>query len=348
MVCDFEQSFAFRLGSPNPVARDHALLRYRFLTAGGLTLAGAAVLSRRCIAVWWFATAGAWLFWATPSPARARYRMPARAPAGPSCPTTESFWCADRSDRYAVGDPYTLRLREDARELFPELAGSNADRRVPTAKLGHRNIHARICPFKSRQACSIDHIVFLNRNEPGPARIQPLSQGRCAGLVRAIRTFGTREARAAQSRCYQRLLSAGVWEMQYSDLDDAIARLEQLVDLPNRDRRESVPYPMFHKQSMTKLTGPAGLSCFFPRWSSWPCCWSWRFPWMRKSPPAACLGDVRDEKGASVEGVAIQASNNATGFSRNAVHQRLRQLPHRRSSSRGVHGHRASTMVFKP
>src|SRR6202162_6741309 len=31
------------------------------------------------------------------------------------------------------------------------------------------------------------------------------------------------------------------------------------------------------------------------------------------------LGDVRDEKGANVEGVAIQATNNATGFARTAA-----------------------------
>ena len=36
--------------------------------------------------------------------------------------------------------------------------------------------------------------------------------------------------REAQLRCYQRLMSAGIWEMRYSDLDDAIARFERLVD----------------------------------------------------------------------------------------------------------------------
>ena len=43
-------------------------------------------------------------------------------------------------------------------------------------------------------------------------------------------TFGTAEVRAAQLRCYQRLLEADIWELHYSDLDGAIARLEQLVD----------------------------------------------------------------------------------------------------------------------
>ena len=40
------------------------------------------------------------------------------------------------------------------------------------------------------------------------------------------------------------------------------------------------------------------------------------------------LGDVRDEKAASVAGVTVVARNNDTGFSRSAATNDFRQLSH--------------------
>lgn len=85
-------------------------------------------------------------------------------------------------------------------------------------------------PIQYTPGCSIDHIVFLNRNEQGPARIRRYPKDDALEWCGRYVTFGTPETRQSQLRCYQRLLSAGIWEMRYSDLDDAVARLEQLVD----------------------------------------------------------------------------------------------------------------------
>ena len=43
-------------------------------------------------------------------------------------------------------------------------------------------------------------------------------------------SYGTEEVRADQRRSHRRMLDAQLWEMQYTELDDAVARLDRLVD----------------------------------------------------------------------------------------------------------------------
>lgn len=226
MVCDFEKSFGFAWTTES-VARDHALLRYRFLTAGGLTLVeqqscaslhcGLVVRNGGGVALLGDSFAGK----STLSYACAR--------AGWGFASDDGvFLVRDRSDRYATGDPYSLRLREDARQLFPELRDRMPAPR-PNGKLA-MEIFTRNLPIQITQGCTIDHIVFLSRKGSGAARLKPYRKQDALEWCQRYSTFGTRETRQAQSRCYERLLTAGVWEMHYSDLDGAIARLEQLVD----------------------------------------------------------------------------------------------------------------------
>ena len=226
MVCDFKQNFGFGWTTES-IAADHAVIRYRFLTAGGLTLieqqsgaslhCGLVVRNGRGVALMGDTCAGK----STLSYACARAGW---AFVSDDC----SLLVRDRSDRYAMGDPYALRLREDTSRFFPEL-----EDRAPITR-GNGKIGIEI--FTSELAiqcipgCSIDHIVFLDRNEPGPARIRRYPKDDALDWCGRYVTFGTRETRESQLRCYERLLSAGIWEMRYRDLDDAVARLEQLVD----------------------------------------------------------------------------------------------------------------------
>ena len=48
-------------------------------------------------------------------------------------------------------------------------------------------------------------------------------------LLTGVATSGF-YVRSAQSRCYERLLGAHIWEMSYENFDDAVRRLERLVD----------------------------------------------------------------------------------------------------------------------
>jgi len=226
MTCDFYRNFGFAWIT-EPVARDHALVRYRFLIAGGLSLieknhlaplhCGLIARNGRGVALLGDSFAGK----STLAYACARAGW--------------TFVCDDganlvrkRSDRYAVGDPYVLRLRPDATLLFPELEdrlrGTEA-----TGKAG-AEIFTRELPVRQAVGCSVDHLVFLNRNPSGPAHISHYSKDEILRWCERYVAFGPADLCEAQVRCYQRLLSAGIWEMRYSDLDDAIGRLESLVD----------------------------------------------------------------------------------------------------------------------
>jgi hypothetical protein len=226
MVCDFKQNFGFGW-TTEAIAADHGVIRYRFLTAGGLTLieqqsgaslhCGLVVRNGRGVALMGDTCAGK----STLSYACARAGWTFVSDDG-------ALLVRDRADRYAAGDPFAIRLREDARRFFPELE----DRAPVTRGNGKTGIEifTSELPIQRMPGCSVDHIVFLNRNEPGPARIRRYPKDDALDWCGRYVTFGTRETRESQLRCYQRLLNAGIWEMRYNDLDDAVARLEQLVD----------------------------------------------------------------------------------------------------------------------
>jgi hypothetical protein len=226
MVCDFKQNFAFGWIS-ELVASNHALTRYRFLTSAGLTLieqqsgaslhCGLVVRNGRGVALLGDSCAGK----STLSYACARAGWTFVSDDG-------TLLVRDRSDRYAVGDPHAIRLREETRLLFPELEDHLPITRG-NGKIGIE-IFTRELPIQTAPGCSIDHLIFLNRNEPGPARIRRYPKQDALQWCERYATFGTREVHESQIGCYERLMSAGIWEMCYSDLDDAVARLERLVD----------------------------------------------------------------------------------------------------------------------
>lgn len=226
MVCDFNQNFAF--GWVNElVAADHGFLRYRFLTAAGLTLLEQrAFASLHCGLVVRNGQGVAFLGDSFAGKSTLAY---ACARAGWAFVSDDGvFLVRDRADRYAVGDPYSIRLREDARKLFPEL-GEQVPITRPNGKLGIEIFTSNL-PIEIASGCTIEHIVFLNRNASAPALIRRYFKDDALSWCERCATFGTRHVREAQVKCYQRLLRADIWELTYSDLHDAIARLERLVD----------------------------------------------------------------------------------------------------------------------
>jgi hypothetical protein len=225
-VIDFSQGYGFGWVTPT-VAADHPVVRYRFLSPATLTMVEqlalaplhCALVSRNGHGVALFGDSFAGK--STLAYACARVGWTFLSDDG-----TELV--RNRSDRYAIGDPYAMRFREDAKFLFPELADRLAVRR-PNGKIGIEVLTHEL-PIRTAQGCSIEHIVCLNRNEAGPARLQRYSKGDAITWSEQSVLFGTAEVRAAQLACYRRLSGAGVWDLHYSDFDGAIARLEKLVD----------------------------------------------------------------------------------------------------------------------
>jgi len=139
-----------------------------------------------------------------------------------------TFLVRNRADRYAVGNPHFIRFREDARQLFPELAKWLGITR-PNGKIG-MEVPARDLEIAIAPGANIEHVVFLDRNHAGPARLRRSPEDQLQAWCERFVSFGSDEVRAAQTRSHARLLDAHIWKMSYQNFDDAVRRLEQLVD----------------------------------------------------------------------------------------------------------------------
>jgi hypothetical protein len=226
LICDFNHGYAFGWVTQS-TATDHPLLRYRILLAGGGTL-----VEQRAFA----ALHGAMVVRNGKGVMLAGDSFAGKSTLAYACARTGwtyvsddgAFVVRDRADRFVVGDPHSIRFRPDAPQLFPELTDHLLTIRpngkvaieVPTRELG-----LEIAP-----GCNVDHVVYLNRDKAVPAGLRQLSKDQVREEWSKYTCFGTKETRATQRRCHERVLSAQLWEMQYADLDDAVARLERLVD----------------------------------------------------------------------------------------------------------------------
>jgi hypothetical protein len=230
ILCDFDQGFAFGWVTRSTAA-DHPLLRYRFLTSGGATLAQQRALAPLHGAL--VVRNGRGVIFCGDSFAGKSSLAYACARAGWTYVSDDgTFLVRNRDDRFAIGDPYSIRFRTDAPALFPEL-----NDHLPTVRPnGKIAIEVLTCdlPIVTSQSCIVDHVVFLDREHhadySGPAVVHRCSKDRAREDWTAHAVLGSEDMRADQRRSYERLLRAGLWQMQYSRLDDAVARLERLVD----------------------------------------------------------------------------------------------------------------------
>jgi hypothetical protein len=230
MLCDFDRGFSFGWVTRSTAA-DHPLLRYQFLTAGGTTLAQQRALAPMHGAL--MMRNGTGVMFCGDSFAGKSTLAYACARAGWTYLSDDgTYLVRDRDDRYAIGDPYSIRFRTDAPDLFGELADH-----LPTVRPNGKiaiEVRTRDLGISIAPGCVVDHVVFLDREHPrghsGPASVRRYPEDAALEYWAQFAVLGTAEVRAAQRRCHERLLRARLWKMQYSDLDDAIARLERLVD----------------------------------------------------------------------------------------------------------------------
>jgi hypothetical protein len=229
MLCDFDRGFAFGWVTRSTAA-DHPLLRYQFLTGGAATLGEQRALAPLHGAL--VIRNGTGLMLCGDSFAGKSTLAYACARAGWTYVSDDSaFLVRGRDDRYAIGEPCSIRFRTDAPDLFAELADH-----LPTVRPNGKiaiEVRTRDLGISTAPGCVVDHVVFLDREQSDQA--VPASIHHCAAdrfrenWVRCA-SLGRDDVRTAQRRCHERLLRAGLWRMQYSDLDNAVARLERLVD----------------------------------------------------------------------------------------------------------------------
>jgi hypothetical protein len=226
VVCDLNAAFSFGWITPE-LASDSSALRYRLLTPSVIVMAQHRALAPLHSALVTRKDCGVLL--CGDSFAGKSTLAYACARAGWTYITDDgTFLVRDRSDRYAVGNPHFIRFREDARQLFPELSKWLVVTR-PNGKIGLEvptlDLEIAIAP-----GANIEHVVFLDRNHAGPARLRRCPKDQLQTWCERYITFGSKEVRTAQTRSHASLLDAPIWEMSYQNFDDAVRRLEQLVD----------------------------------------------------------------------------------------------------------------------
>ena len=137
-----------------------------------------------------------------------------------------TFLLRNRADRFGVGNPYSMRFRKDAKVLFPELSRCAVALR-PNGALGIEVLTSQL-PVSTIGGCSIDHLVFLRRSRTGRARVNRYDPEEALQWLERASLYGPAEVQRSQRQTYRRLLDAGLWELHYSDLSDAVNMLEQL------------------------------------------------------------------------------------------------------------------------
>jgi len=175
--------------------------------------------------------------------------------------STLSFACAQRGwtfiaddavltvrrnpGRRVIGAPLLVRLRPDAPTHFPQLENRAVILRQ-NGEFGFEIPTAELPGITTAFTCEIDHVVFLNRDRDSSATISPLSKDSARKWMNDVlditftcsaNSAGNRsemfladpKAREEQKESVEVLLSGGIHELCYSDLDPAIDCLESLV-----------------------------------------------------------------------------------------------------------------------
>lgn len=129
----------------------------------------------------------------------------------------------------AIGNCHSIRFRENSKRFFPELfhltpsLRPNGTHRIeaPTQNL----------PITTAFSTKISHVVFLDRSDPGPARLTSVSSREEAlDWFSSFACYGEESVRLAQRSCYEKLLARGFWRLHYKSLDEAVLLLGRLTD----------------------------------------------------------------------------------------------------------------------
>ena len=135
--------------------------------------------------------------------------------------------------RLIIGTPARLRFRGSAGALFPEFEGWKESQRAngkPTIEV----LTSLLPGIRTAPRAHADFIVFLNRskNAAQPATIHEMSRHEAGD--RLFMTTWPPELSGAGKRyeTFQRLLVAETFALNYSTLEEAIALLESLTEVP--------------------------------------------------------------------------------------------------------------------
>jgi hypothetical protein len=121
-----------------------------------------------------------------------------------------------------VGGFWIFRLREPAREIFPEIREREACP-APNGKLAIA-VDARLERMSVAWSCKPGPVVFLAR-QPGPPELEPYDEtGALEFLSQCIRNH---DRDASVSR-FRKLIQGGCYRLRYERVQDAVDVLNRL------------------------------------------------------------------------------------------------------------------------
>jgi hypothetical protein len=133
-----------------------------------------------------------------------------------------------REGPVVVGDPSTIRFRESAIELFPELKTQSFARRF-TGEMAIELPTSHVPEIRTISECPVDYIVFLNQGHRGPACLFPFPTQTALHWLEQVIFCTEKEIMDVHKASLRKVLTAQVFELRYSDLASAVEQLTSLV-----------------------------------------------------------------------------------------------------------------------
>ena len=224
-TCDLERRFAF-IWLSQTAAEHRSYVRYHFLESAFFVLLAssyATPIHAACVSY-----EGRGFLLCGDSGAGKSSLAYACACAGWAYTTDDSsYLLRGREDNLVVGNAYKIRFRPSAVQLFPELGG----RTLTPRAVGKPSIEipvGRVADIATVSQCSIDHVVFLNRQSGDQATVEPFPAEAAMQWLNPT-PYGNSDTRDSQTESLRKLLKADIWELRYSDLNDAIEVLQSLA-----------------------------------------------------------------------------------------------------------------------
>jgi len=134
----------------------------------------------------------------------------------------------ESDDRVGIGKPHQARFRDDAPELFPELAGYTAGSR-PNGKLAVEVALAQFPQIRTASHCTIDTVVFLERRQGARAQAEPMAAAEVLDrLLQEGPAYGD-EVLGRHERAIRRIAGMPAYRMRYDTLEEAVDLLAKLT-----------------------------------------------------------------------------------------------------------------------
>lgn len=135
---------------------------------------------------------------------------------------------AESDDRVGIGRPHQARFREDAAELFPELAG-HASGTLPNGKPGMEIAMSELPQIRTAAHCTIDTVVFLERRRGRQAHAEPMAAAEVLDrLLEEGPSYGD-EVLARHEKAIRRIAGMPAWRMRYDTLAEALELLAKIT-----------------------------------------------------------------------------------------------------------------------